>query len=53
MIKRLTKVEDNKLDIVTFDQLNKRFEKFSDIETIEVLRESFLPKIEGFTLLVE
>ena len=45
-------IEENKEEKITVMELKERFDVFSQIETIEVLREKFLPKIVSFTELV-
>ena len=50
---RLSQLEEKKETKENFQELKKRFDIFSQIETITTLREVFLPRIEEFTNLVD
>ena len=52
-MERINKLEENKEEKSNFIDLKSRFDVFSEIETIEILRDKYLPKIKSFCELVD
>ena len=53
LLVRLETVESTKEEKKVFKKLKDRFDIFSEVETIKILRDTYLPKINDFTNLVD
>lgn len=53
MLQRLKDLEDNKEDKSGIADLRARFAVFSQVETVHALENTFMPRIIGFTKLVD